>query len=106
MNSDDVDTTTWLKALDEVEQLAPIMIGSGHRKATAQGAIASTRDCILFVRNAMQNATESWTDYDTAYAQTDRPGYKDLPALEEDKRGNAYRIYIDIEQSQLKAENR
>jgi glyoxylase-like metal-dependent hydrolase (beta-lactamase superfamily II) len=105
MNSDDVDTTTWLKALDEVEQLAPTVIVPGHGKAytAAREAIAFTRDYILFVRSAMQKATENWTDFEAAYTQTDWSKYENLPAFQDNNRGNAYRIYLEMEQSQLKA---
>jgi glyoxylase-like metal-dependent hydrolase (beta-lactamase superfamily II) len=104
MNGDDVDTRTWLKALDEVEKLAPTIIVPGHGNAytAAREAIAFTRDYILFVRDAMQKATENWIDFDAAYAQTDWSKYKDLPAFENNNRGNAYRIYLEMEQSQLK----
>ena len=106
MNSDDVDTKTWLKALDEVEQLAPSIIVPGHGNAytAAREAIAFTRNYILFVRDAMQKAAETWTDFDAAYAQTDWSRYSDLPAFEDNNRGNAYRIYLEMEQSQLKAD--
>ena len=73
MNSDDVNTSQWLKALDKVLQLQPKFILPGHGKpsAAAKEAIAFTRDYIIYVRGTMSKAVENWMDFDTAYDQTD-----------------------------------
>ncbi|WP_315834290.1 MBL fold metallo-hydrolase [Bradyrhizobium prioriisuperbiae] len=104
MNGDDVDTAQWLRALDDVLKLEPTFIIPGHGKpsAAAKEAIAFTHDYIAYVRAAMGKAVESWTDFDTAYAATDWSKYKDLPAFENNNRGNAYRIYIELEGAQFK----
>ncbi len=104
MNSDDVSTTQWLKALDEVLQLDPKFIVPGHGKpsAAAKEAIAFTRDYIKYVRSAMSKAVENWTDFDTAYSQVDWTNYKSLPAFSNNNKGNAYRIYLELESSQFK----
>jgi glyoxylase-like metal-dependent hydrolase (beta-lactamase superfamily II) len=104
MNSDDVNTVQWLKALDEVLQLDPKFIIPGHGKpsAAAKQAIAFTHDYISYVRGAMSKAVENWTDFDTAYEQTDWSTYKSLPAFSNNNRGNAYRIYLELEASQFK----
>jgi len=104
MNSDDVSTTHWLKALDDVRALDPkyIIPGHGHPSAAAQEAIAFTRDYILYVRNAMSQAVANWVDFDTAYSATDWTKYKDYPAFESNNRGNAYRIFLELESSQFK----
>jgi glyoxylase-like metal-dependent hydrolase (beta-lactamase superfamily II) len=106
MNSDDVSTTQWLAALGEVEMLDPKFIIPGHGKAStaAKQAIAFTRDYIQYVRNAMTKAVQDWTDFDVAYDQTDWSMYKDMPAFNANNRGNAYRIYLELEQSQFKAD--
>lgn len=104
MNSDDVNTSHWLKALDEVLQLDPKFIIPGHGKpsAAAKEAIAFTRDYIAYVRGAMSEAVENWADFDTAYDQTDWTKYKSLPAFSNNNRGNAYRIYLELEASHFK----
>ncbi len=104
MNSDDVNTSQWLKALDEVLQLDPKFIVPGHGKpsAAAKESIAFTRDYITYVRAAMRNAVENWTEFDTAYDQTDWTKYKSLPAFSNNNRGNAYRIYLELESSQFR----
>jgi len=106
MNSDDVDTTTWLRALDEVATLNPTFIIPGHGTASesARDAITFTRDYILDVRGAMRRAVEDWTDFDTAYAAADWSKYRDLPAFANNNRGNAYRIFLEFEQSRFKAD--
>jgi glyoxylase-like metal-dependent hydrolase (beta-lactamase superfamily II) len=106
MNSDDVSTTQWLAALREVEKLDPKFIIPGHGKAStaAKEAIAFTRDYIQTVRSAMAAAVQDWTDFDVAYEKTDWSKYRDMPAFAANNRGNAYRIYLELEQSQFKTD--
>jgi glyoxylase-like metal-dependent hydrolase (beta-lactamase superfamily II) len=106
MNSDDVSTTQWLAALGEVEKLDPKFIIPGHGKASTQAreAIAFTRDYIQYVRSVMAKAVQNWTDFDVAYEATDWSKYRDMPAFAVNNRGNAYRIYLELEQSQFKAD--
>jgi glyoxylase-like metal-dependent hydrolase (beta-lactamase superfamily II) len=106
MNSDDVSTTQWLAALSEVEQLDPKFIIPGHGKASTQAkeAISFTRDYIQTVRSAMAKAVQDWTDFGVAYGATDWSTYRDMPAFAANNRGNAYRIYLELEQSQFKSD--
>ncbi len=105
MNADDVDTSNWLHSLAEVEKLEPkfIIPGHGRPSTNAKDAIAFTRDYIAYVRAAMGRAAEDWVDFDAAYQRTDWSKYKDLPAFEENNRGNAYRIFLEMEKSQFNA---
>ena len=104
MNSDDVDTGKWLAALGVIEQLDPTFIIPGHGRPStaAKEAIAFTRDYIQFVRATMGAAVESWTDFDVAYRQTDWSKYVGMPAFGANNRGNAYRIFLELEQHQFK----
>ena len=106
MNSDDVSTTQWLHALGEVEKLDPKFIIPGHGRTSteARQAIAFTRDYIQDLRTAMAAAVQSWTDFEVAYDRADWSKYRDLPAFASNNRGNAYRIYLELEQSQFKAD--
>lgn len=99
MNSDDVDSSVWLAALDEVLKLNPRFIVPGHGSPStlAKEAITFTRDYIAYVRETMQKAVDSWTDFETAYAETDWSKYKDVPAFSSINKGNAYRIFLEIE---------
>ena len=104
MNSDDVDTKQWLKGLEEVGRLAPkfIIPGHGQPSPAAQEAIAFTRDYIAYVRSAMQKAVDDWTDFDVAYRDTDWSKYKGMPAFDANNRGNAYRIFLELEAGAFK----
>ncbi len=106
MNSDDVSTTQWLAALGEVEKLDPKVIIPGHGRTLteARQAIAFTRDYIQYVRNAMAAAVQNWTGFDVAYNQADWSKYREFPAFASNNRGNAYRIFLELEQSQFKAD--
>ena len=104
MNGDDVDTGNWLQALNEVKQLNPGFIIPGHgRPSTNAGeAIAFTHDYIDYVRREMGKAVENWTDFDAAYEQTDWSKYRNMPAFSSNNRGNAYRIFLEMEQAQFR----
>ena len=106
MNSDDVSTVHWLHALDEVAKLDPKFIIPGHGRTSteAKQAIAFTRDYIQYLRNTMTKAVQNWTDFDAAYDQADWSKYRDMPAFASNNRGNAYRIFLELEQSQFKAD--
>jgi glyoxylase-like metal-dependent hydrolase (beta-lactamase superfamily II) len=106
MNSDDVSTVQWLNALGEVGKLDPKFIIPGHGRTSteAKQAIAFTRDYIQYLRNTMTTAVQNWTDFDAAYSQADWSKYRDMPAFASNNRGNAYRIYLELEQSQFKAD--
>lgn len=99
MNSDDVDTKRWLQSLKTVDALHPTFIIPGHGKPSteARQAIAFTGEYITYVRAAMKKAVDNWTDFDAAYAATDWAAYKDMPAFEANNRGNAYRIFLELE---------
>jgi glyoxylase-like metal-dependent hydrolase (beta-lactamase superfamily II) len=103
MNSDDVNTKQWLEALGVVEKLDPKFIIPGHGRPSTKvkEAIAFTRDYIDYVRAAMRKAVENWTDFDVAYRQTDWSKYAGIPAFETNNRGNTYRIFLELEQSQF-----
>jgi hypothetical protein len=47
---------------------------------------------------------QDWVDFDVAYNRTDWSKYKDMPAFAANNRGNAYRIFLELEQSQFKAD--
>jgi hypothetical protein len=89
-----------------VEKLEPkfIIPGHGQPSSNAKDAIAFTRDYITYVRAAMGKAVADWVEFDAAYDRTDWSKYKDLPAFADNNRGNAYRIFLEMEQSQFKAD--
>lgn len=104
MNADDVNTERWLKALDKVRELNPqfIIPGHGRPSTAAQQAISFTKDYITYVRAAMKKAVDNWVDFDIAYQTTDWSQYAKLPAFGANNRGNAYRIYLELQSEQFK----
>jgi hypothetical protein len=46
---------------------------------------------------------QNWTGFDVACRQADWAKYRDMPAFASNNRGNAYRIFLELEQSQFKA---
>lgn len=99
MNSDDVDTGRWLQALKQVEALKPAFIIPGHGEPStgAAKAIAFTAGYSGDVRRVMKAAVDNWTDFDAAYASADWSAYAALPAFAANNRGNAYRIFLELE---------
>ena len=106
MNSDDVDTANWLEGFKEVQKLDPTFIIPGHGRPStaAKPAIAFTRDYIEYVRTVMGKAVKNWIDFDTAYAQADWSKYQTIPAFSTNNRGNAYQIFLEMEQSQFRSD--
>ncbi len=105
MASAAVNTRNWLAGLDEVAKLQPrfIIPGHGNPATSATEAIAFTDGYIRFVRRAMGEAVAQWTEFDDAYASTDWGAYQSLPAFAASNRGNAYRVFLDLEAETLAA---
>lgn len=105
MASAAVDTRNWLKGLETVATLDPrfIVPGHGHTSTAAADAIAFTRDYILYLRQTMQKAVDQWIDFDAAYKAADWSTYREMPAFASSNRGNAYRVFLDLEQETLAA---
>ena len=99
MSSADVSTAHWLEGLRVVAGLKPRFVIPGHGQPSTDvaSAIAFTRDYITFVRTAMGKAVEDWADFDTAYKQVDWSKYQTYPAFDATNRGNAYRVFLDME---------
>ena len=100
LDSPQVDTGTWLDGLEYLAGLEPSFIIPGHGPGFDQPdqAISFTREYIAFVRERMSAAVEEFTSFDEAYAQVDWSRYEDLPAFEASNRGNAYRVYLEMEE--------
>ena len=108
MNSDDVNTSTWLRAFEEVEAANPSFVIPGHGRPSAdvKRGIEFTRTYITYVRNSMRQAVANWLDFEQAYKEADWSAYRSLPAFTNNNRGNAYRIFLELEREQLGAQSR
>ncbi len=105
MASAAVNTRNWLAGLQEVAEFDPRFIIPAHGKpaTSAAEAIRFTNTYIRFVRRAMGDAVAQWTEFDDAYKQTDWGPYRDVPAFKASNRGNAYRVFLEIEAETLAA---
>lgn len=101
LDSPETDIDRWLRGLDYLAQLDPaprfVIPGHGEADADVREAVTATRDYIGYVRDAMQDAVRNFIPFDEAYAATDWSKYQDLPAFKASNRGNAYRIFLELE---------
>jgi glyoxylase-like metal-dependent hydrolase (beta-lactamase superfamily II) len=106
LDSPTTNTENWLKQLDQLSKLDPppsfIIPGHGDADDDVQQALAFTRDYISYVRQQMRDAVENFIQFDEAYKNTDWSRYQDMPAIRASNRGNAYRIYLEMEANVFK----
>jgi glyoxylase-like metal-dependent hydrolase (beta-lactamase superfamily II) len=101
LNTPDANTERWLENLETVKKMSPKYIVPGHGQVSnkAVADLDFTIRYINFVRGQMKQAVESWVPFEDAYEQIDWSEYKGLPAFEESNKGNAYRVYLELENS-------
>lgn len=106
LNSPEVDSGQWMQAIEKVKKLKPVVLIPGHGSASenAMEALNFTYDYLKFVRERMKSAVDNWLPFEDAYQQTDWSQYKNLPAFDASNKGNAYRVYLEMEQNALGAE--
>ncbi|MDZ7803174.1 MAG: MBL fold metallo-hydrolase [Thiohalophilus sp.] len=101
LDSPDTDVERWLQGLDYLEQMEPtprfIIPGHGDASDDVHEAIRFTHDYLTYVREQMGAAARDFVPFDEAYRNTDWSGYEDMPAFDASNRGNAYRIYLEME---------
>lgn len=100
----DADTAQWLLALERLIAANPTVLVPGHGPATTtpQADLALTRDYLRFLRDAMGRAVTELKSFDEAYQDTDWSRWTTLPAFREANRGNAYRVFLQMEKGSLK----
>jgi len=91
----------WLEGLDYLIALQPppdfVIPGHGTPSADVSEAVAATRDYIVYVRDASRQAFADFIPFDQVYEAAAWSTYADMPAFVASNRGNAYRIYLDLE---------
>ena len=101
LDSPDTDVQHWLDGLDYLVSLDPepgfVIPGHGEPSESVRKAIVTTRDYINYVTDAMRDAAENLVSFDEAYESTDWSQYEKMPAFEQSNRGNAYRIYLEMQ---------
>jgi glyoxylase-like metal-dependent hydrolase (beta-lactamase superfamily II) len=105
LDSPHTDTRHWLEGLEDLAQLDPqprfVIPGHGDPSDDIASAIRVTRDYIEYVREVMGRAVAEFIPFEQAYREADWSRYADLPAFDASNRGNAYRIYLELEAESL-----
>ena len=101
LDSPETDITRWLQGLEYLTTLEPapryVIPGHGDPSANVRQAIAVTHGYIQYVRKVMREAVADFVPFDEVYEVTDWSAYRDMPAFDASNRGNAYRIYLEME---------
>ena len=101
LDSPETDIDQWLDGLDYLAKLQPppryVIPGHGVPAGSVREAMDATRNYIHFVRDEMRNAVNDFVPFDEAYESVDWSAYSLLPAFAASNRGNAYRIYLEME---------
>ena len=101
LDSPETDVRHWIEGLDYLASLNPppsfIIPGHGEADDSVTHSLSLTREYLQFVIDAMTKALQQGLTFEQAYQQTDWSKYKDLPAFKASNRGNAYRIYLELE---------
>lgn len=93
------DSLGWIKSLDKLlaRQAKVIVPGHGPASTSATEDLQFTRDYLVFVRKAMEQAARDLEPFDDAYLATDWARYENIPLFNAANRMNAYNIYISIQ---------
>lgn len=101
LDSPDTDIDRWLDGLAYLDNLEPaprfIIPGHGDASDDVHKAISFTQGYLKYVREKMGQAAENFVPFAEAYQNTDWSAYSDMPAFDASNRGNAYRIYLEME---------
>lgn len=93
------DSLGWIKSLDKLltRDAQVIVPGHGPASTSATEDLKFTRDYLVFVRQAMEQAARDLDPFEEAYAATDWSRYENIPLFKAANRMNAYNIYLSIQ---------
>jgi len=101
LDSPETDVRNWLKGLDYLTRLEPaprfIIPGHGDVETDVARSLAFTKGYLEYVVNAMRKGLQDLASFDQTYNDTDWSQYEHMPAFKASNRGNAYRIYLELE---------
>ena len=105
IDSPETDTRNWLAGLQQLLELDPqprfVIPGHGDISHDMRAATSATKEYIEYVREVMGAAVEDFMSFEEAYENADWSRYRELPAFDASHRGNAYRIYLELEAESL-----
>ena len=101
LDSPETDVNNWIKGLDYLTRIKPaprfIIPGHGDVETDVARSLAFTRNYLEFVVNAMKKGLQNMLSFEDTYNNTDWSEYQNMPAFKASNRGNAYRIYLELE---------
>jgi len=101
LDSPETDVRNWLKGLKYLTSIKPapayLIPGHGDADSDVARSLAFTRDYLEYVVSAMKKALNDLAPFDQAYNDTDWSAYENMPAFKASNRGNAYRVYLELE---------
>lgn len=99
----DASSARWLRALEQLNDPRITTFVPGHGPAsTAFGSTVSlTRSYLRDLRRQMGSAVIDMLSFDDAYRRADWSRWRTLPAFEQAHRGNAYTVFLEMEQESL-----
>jgi len=101
LDSPETDVRNWLKGLSYLTDLKPaptsIIPGHGGVGKDVSRSLGFTKKYLEFVVEAMKFGLQEYDSFKETYEKTDWSEYEDLPAFRASNRGNAYRIYLELE---------
>lgn len=106
LDSPNTDIERWLEGLAFLDNMKPaprfIIPGHGDASDDVHKAISFTQGYLKYVRDNMRQAAENFVPFAEAYKNTDWSQYRGMPAFDASNRGNAYRIYLEMEERSFK----
>lgn len=101
LDSPETDVRNWLMGLNALTNLKPkpsfIIPGHGDAETDVAHALSFTKGYLEYVINAMKSGLQNNLSFAEAYKKTDWSKYAKMPAFKASNRGNAYRIYLELE---------
>ena len=100
----EADTALWLTAIERLLELPARVLVPGHGPASHRPRqdLQLTHDYLTFLRAEMRRAVVDFLPFEEAYARIDWHRFAELPTFAAANRGNAYNIYLQMEQEALK----
>ncbi len=97
------DTALWLQAIERLLKIPARVLVPGHGSASyaLRNDLRLTYDYLSFLRTEMGRAVADFQSFDNAYAAVKWERFAGLPAFAAANHGNAYNVYLQLEQETL-----